>query len=197
MNLTRKPNSESPKFKQIVEIATELFRKYGVKRVTIEEICTTAQISKMTFYKYFANKIDLAEYIIFNILDNAQLEFDNIFNQSSSFAEKIDQFIQMKLKYAKQFSKEFYFDFMNLSPKIHQKIIAHSQKNRTQYIQLIKQAQKIGDIRKDISLKFISYMLNNIFELREDEELLSLYNDLEEMTLDIITFYFFGIMGKK
>ncbi len=197
MNLTRTPNSESPKFNYIVEIATELFSKYGVKRVTIEEICTTAQISKMTFYKYFANKIELAEYIIFNILDNAQLEFDNIFNQSSPFAEQIDQFIQMKLKYAKQFSKEFYLDFMNLSPTIHDKITDYSKNNQAQFIQLIKQAQKTGDVRKDISINFISFMLNNIFELREDEKLLSLYNNLEEMTKDMVTFYFYGIMGKK
>lgn len=197
MNITQKSDSESPKFKQIIEIATALFSKYGVKRVTIEEICNTAQISKMTFYKHFANKIDLAEYIIFNILDNAQSEFDNIFNQSCSFAEKIDQFIQMKLKYAKQFSKEFYLDFMNLSPKINDKIIIYSKNNQAQFLQFIKQAQKTGEVRKDISLKFIAYMLDKIFELREDEKLLSRFNNLEEMTLDMVNFYFYGIMGKK
>ena len=197
MNLTKKLDNESPKFIQIVEIATELFTKYGVKRVTIEEICTTSQVSKMTFYKYFNNKIELAEYIIFKILDEGQLEFVNIFNQSCSFADKIDQFIQMKLKYAKQFSKEFYLDFMNLSPIIHDKITDYSKNNQAQFIQLIKQAQKTGDVRKDISINFISFMLNNIFELREDEKLLSLYNNLEEMTQDMVTFYFYGIMGKK
>lgn len=197
MNTIKIPNNESPKFKQIIEIAIALFSKYGVKRVTIEEICNTAQTSKMTFYKYFANKIDLAEYIILNILDNAQIEFDNIFNQSCSFAEKIDQFIQMKLKYAKQFSKEFYLDFMNLSPKINDKIIIYSKNNQAQFLQFIKQAQKTGEVRKDISLKFIAYMLDKIFELREDEKLLSRFNNLEEMTLDMVNFYFYGIMGKK
>lgn len=197
MNRAKTSDTESPKFKQIVEIATELFSKYGVKRVTIEEICTTAQISKMTFYKHFDNKIALAEYIIFKILDEAQLKFDNIINQSYSFAEKIDQFLKMKLEYAKQFSKEFYLDFMNLSPNIHEKIIAYSQKNQAQFIQLIKQAQKTGDIRKDISIKFISFMLNYLFELREDKKLFALYNNLEEMTLDMVNFYFYGIMGKK
>lgn len=197
MYITKISDGESPKFKQITETATELFYRYGVKRVTVEELCKTAKISKMTFYKYFANKIDLAEYIIFKILDEGQLEFVNIFNQSCSFADKIDQFIQMKLKYAKQFSKEFYRDFVNLSPTIHDKIIAYSQNNQAQFIQLIKQAQKTGDVRKDISINFISFMLNNIFELREDEKLLSLYNNLEEMTQDMVTFYFYGIMGKK
>jgi AcrR family transcriptional regulator len=197
MNLTKKLDNESPKFIQIVEIATELFIKYGVKRVTIEEICTTSQVSKMTFYKYFNNKIDLAEYIIFKILDEAQLKFDNLLNQSDSFTKMINQFLIMKLEYAKQFSKEFYLDFVNLSPKIHQRIIIYTQKNQSQFIQLIKHAQKTDNIRNDISIKFVSYMLNHIFELSEEKQLLSLYDNLEEMTLDMINFYFYGIMGKK
>ncbi|MFC1784587.1 TetR/AcrR family transcriptional regulator [Candidatus Neomarinimicrobiota bacterium] len=197
MNTEKNANTESPKFQQIVETATDLFMRFGVKRVTVEEISQTAKISKMTFYKYFKNKIDLAEYIIFKILEDAQLEFENIFNQSCSFTEKIDQFLKMKLKYANQFSKEFYLDFMNLSPNIHQKIISCTQKNQTQFIQMIKQAQEINEVNKDISIKFITFMQNHILELIEDKNLFELYSNMEEMTLDMINFYFYGIMGKK
>ncbi len=103
----------------------------------------------------------------------------------------------MKLKYAKQFSKEFYLDFMNLSPAIHEKINSYAINNHAQFLQIMRQAQKTGDVRNDISINFISFMLNNILELREDEKLLSQFNDLEEMTMDMINFYFYGIMGKK
>ena len=72
MNMNHRHNNMPEKYQQIVETATDLFMRFGVKRVTVEEICRTAQISKMTFYKYFNNKIELAEYIIFSILDNAQ-----------------------------------------------------------------------------------------------------------------------------
>jgi len=197
MNTTKTQQSDSPKFQPIVDTATDLFMRFGVKRVTIEEICSTAKVSKMTFYKFFKNKIDLAEYIFFKIIDEAQLEFENIFNQSSPFAEKIDQFLKMKLKYANQFSKEFYLDFMNLTPNIRQKIISYTQKNQTQFIQMIKQAQEINEVNKDISIKFIIFMQNHILELIEDKNLFELYNNLEEMTLDMINFYFYGIMGKK
>ncbi len=197
MNTEKTTDVESPKFKQIVETATNLFMRFGVKRITVEEICQTAKISKMTFYKYFKNKIDLAEYVIFKTLNEAQSEFNNIFSQSSSFAEKIDQFLKMKMEYAKSFSKEFYLDFINLSPNIHQKIITYTQKSQLQFIKLIKQAQKKGEVRKDISMKFITFMQNHIFELREDEKLLGLYSDLEEMTMDMVNFYFYGILGKK
>ena len=197
MNTAKTSDSDSPKFQQIVETATELFMRFGVKRVTVEEICSTAEISKMTFYKFFKNKIELAEYIIFKILDEAQSEFDTIFNQSNSFADKINQFLIMKMRYARRFSKEFYLDFLNLSPKIHNKIIGYTEKNQLEFIDLIEQAQRNGEVWKDISINFIAFMQNHIFELIEDKRLFALYNNLEELTLDMVNFYFYGIMGKK
>ena len=197
MNTDKISGSDSPKFQQIVETATDLFMRFGVKRVTVEEICQTAKISKMTFYKYFGNKIDLAEYIIFKILEDAQLEFDNIFNLSNSFADKINQFIKIKMVYAHRFSKEFYLDFLNLSPKIHNKILKYTERNQSTFINLIEQAQRNGEVRKDISINFIAFMQNHIFELIEDKRLFALYNNLEELTLDMVNFYFYGIMRKK
>ena len=105
-------SSNSIKSQLIVETATDLFIRYGVKRVTVEEICQTTKISKMTFYKYFKNKKELAEHIIYSILDYAQIEFDAIWNEVSTFNQKIDQFINLKLAYAKKFSKEFFIDFV-------------------------------------------------------------------------------------
>ena len=185
------------KSKLIVETATDLFMRYGVKRVTVEEICKTAKISKMTFYKYFKNKKELAECIIFSILDNAQIEFDAIWNEVSTFNQKIDQFINLKMAYAKKFSKEFFIDFINLSPKIHDKVMDYSKKNQIIFINLIEQAQKNRIIRNDMDINFITFMLNHLMELAENEDIFTMYNNTEELTLNMIHFYFYGIMGKK
>ena len=188
---------KSKKHDLIVSVATDLFTKYGVKRVTVEEICKTANISKMTFYSYFKNKTDLAEHIIFSIFDEAQLEFDSIWKQLSTFERKIDQFIKLKMVYAKKFSKEFFIDFMDLSPAINQKIMDYSHKNQITFMNMIEQAQKSGSVRSDVSINFMSYMINKLLEFAEDETFLSLYNNTEDLTWDVVNFYFYGIMGKK
>jgi AcrR family transcriptional regulator len=193
----KKNNSQSAKFKSIVSTSTDLFTRFGVKRVTVEEICRTANISKMTFYKYFRNKTELAEYIIFSILDDAQKQFDSIWKQLSTFEHKINQFIKLKMVYAKKFSKEFFFDFMKLSPKIEKRILEYSQRNQITFFKMIEQAQKSGSVRKDVSIDFMSYMLNQFMELRENEDFIALYDNLEDLTMDMINFYFYGIMGKR
>ena len=188
---------KSKKHDLIVKTATDLFMQFGVKRVTVEEICKTANISKMTFYSYFKNKTDLAEHIIFSIFDEAQLEFDSIWKQLSTFERKIDQFIKLKMVYAKKFSKEFFIDFMDLSPAINQKIMDYSHKNQITFMNMIEQAQKSGSVRSDVSINFMSYMINKLLEFAEDEMFLSLYNNTEDLTWDVVNFYFYGIMGKK
>ena len=189
--------SQSVKRQYIIDAATNLFFKFGVKRVTVEEICRSAQVSKMTFYKYFVNKTELGEHIIFSIIDTAQKEFDLIWKEISTFEYKIDQFIKMKMNYAEKFSKEFLNDFMNLSPKIHDKILDSSRKNNITFIKLIEHAQNKGIIRNDISIDLITLMLGHFIELRDDKKILPLYGNVEDMTSEMLNLFFYGIMGKK
>jgi len=48
--------TSNPKREQILTTGKELFWKFGFKRVTIEEICKEAGVSKMTYYKFFTTK---------------------------------------------------------------------------------------------------------------------------------------------
>ncbi|MCJ7800788.1 MAG: TetR/AcrR family transcriptional regulator [Candidatus Marinimicrobia bacterium] len=196
MNTAEKFKLKPAKYQLIVETATDLFMRFGIKRVTVEEICRTAQISKMTFYKYFNNKTDLAEYIIFSILENAQIEFDSIWKQLSTFDHKINQFIKLKMYYAKKFSKEFFIEYMSLSPKIHERVMDYSKKSQISFIKMIEQAQNSGSVRSDVSINFITFMFNHTLELVENNDLYAMYNNLEDLTHDMINFYFYGIMGK-
>ena len=61
----------------------------------------------------------------------------------------------------------------------------------------IKEAQKKGEVRKDISINFINFMFNNFMKLREDERFLHLFRNVEDITSDMLNFFFYGIMGKK
>ncbi len=59
-------------------MAKELFFKHGTKRITIEEICKTANTSKVTFYKYFNNKVDLVKYIRDEMMKEGFDQYDKI-----------------------------------------------------------------------------------------------------------------------
>ncbi|MCK4464396.1 MAG: TetR/AcrR family transcriptional regulator, partial [Bacteroidales bacterium] len=81
-------NIDNQKFQQIITTAKNLFWKFGIKRVSIEEICREANVSKMTFYKHFSNKPELVKYIINKITSEALAKYKNIMSQDVSFSEK-------------------------------------------------------------------------------------------------------------
>ena len=77
----------SSKFDQIIENAYHLFMKYGIKRVSVQEICETAGVSKMTFYKHFKNKTDLAKALIERVMQTSMQQYNEIMAQDAPFID--------------------------------------------------------------------------------------------------------------
>ncbi len=49
---------------QIVQTSEELFSQYGIRSVSIDDICKRLGISKKTFYVYFEQKADLVDAVL-------------------------------------------------------------------------------------------------------------------------------------
>ena len=100
----------SSKYQDICKKGKELFWKYGVKRVTIEEICREAGVSKMTFYKFFPNKIELARTIFEGVFEKSLKRFKDTISSDMSFQDKVKEMIAMKMEGSKDISVEFLND---------------------------------------------------------------------------------------
>ena len=70
---------QSEKFEAILNAAKSLFWKHGIRRVTIEEICEVAGVSKMTCYKYFSNKTAIARYLIEDMFESGIKAYKEIY----------------------------------------------------------------------------------------------------------------------
>jgi AcrR family transcriptional regulator len=51
-------------YELIVQTASRLFYQYGIRNVSIEDVCTELRISKKTFYAHFSQKEELVDAII-------------------------------------------------------------------------------------------------------------------------------------
>ena len=69
-----------PKYQNVIETGKKLFWKYGIKRVSIEEICKEANVSKMTYYKFFQNKNELVKTIYKNVMEDGMNQLETIIN---------------------------------------------------------------------------------------------------------------------
>jgi AcrR family transcriptional regulator len=191
-------SKRNKKLESIVGIGRELFWKFGMKRVTVEEICQESNVSKMTFYKYFRNKEELAIYILREIFDIAMAEYREVFDSNASFEIKIRSVINMKLRITQNLSKEFLKDiyqgeFADLNAYI-KKI---SEDNLRMIYTDFTEAQWKGEIRADIKIDFIIYFLNKAVEMVSDDALINMYDSVSEMIAQFTDFFLYGLVKSK
>jgi AcrR family transcriptional regulator len=189
---------ENPRVQQINQTAMALFYKFGFRRVSVEEICREANVSKMTFYKYYKNKTDLVKQLLISIFEDAKQQYRFIMDQDIPYEEKVKQFTVWKIEQAAKVSNEFIKEILNYpDPKVSELCF----KVRNDNLQMAKEdfslAQQNGDIRKEIKPEFILYFINHMIEMIEDQRLTDLYESPKELTSELMNFFFYGILNQN
>jgi len=189
---------KSKKATQLVDEAEKLFLRFGLEKVSVEEICHVAKVSKMTFYRYFQNKIHLFLFIINRIMARAEKRYYKIMAQQVSYQEKVRQIVQMKIEISQDFSYQMLKEYLNSPyPEIKAFIHQKTEEYFNLFLKDFQEAQQRGEIRKNIKPEFILYILNRLVDFVGDENLLQYYSYPQELIEELINFFFFGILSTK
>ena len=182
------------KYYDILSAAKILFWKHGFRRVTIDEICREAKTSKMTFYRYFPNKLEVAKTIFDNITDEGLVRFREIMKDDSAPEEKMKNILQLKLEGTKNISNDFINDFYN-SPGLGLSQYTE-EKTKTLWretLELFKDGQKEGWIRDDMNVEFMFYFMQKSATLLTDTELLKLFKSPQDLIMELANMFVYGI----
>jgi len=183
----------SKKMNRIIETATDLFVKHGIRRITIEEICRTAGASKMTFYKYFDNKIDLLRHIWERWFDEGYRVLDEIDSMEIPFAEKMRKLIEYKMDLASRMSPDFLGEVVNASPDLSAFIAEMRAENIRRFMGFVEKAQARGDMRS-MRPEFFLVIMNKLMDVVSDDNLARAYTDRLDLLQDVLNVLFFGIL---
>ena len=189
---------QSGKFEAIAAAAKSLFWKHGIRRVSIEEICHDAGVSKMTCYKYFSNKTAIAKYLIEEMFESGIKAYKEIYHSDISYEEKVKKMLDLKMSNAHEMSQELLDDiYKNQDEELSETIETIKKRMIGIYLDDIREAQKIKEIRDDVKPEFMLYFLNNLTEMLTDQRLVSIYSNPQQMISEVMTFFFYGIMPRK
>ena len=187
-----------PKKEELKCCAHDLFCKHGVKRVSVEEICQKAGVSKMTFYRHFTNKECMVEQIIKELFDDFHKQLLEIKRMKIPFEEKIQKILLKKIEFTEKYSREFLKEIMTGSiPELKEFIEEKNQNHLMDIRKMFVSAKKNGDIRKEVNIDFIMYMLIKMREMFHDEKLNHLYPDETCLMKEMFTFFYYGILTRK
>lgn len=186
--------SKSKKQIELLKIARELFWKHGFKRVSIEEVCLRAQVSKMTFYRFYSNKIELAKAVYDEEVNKGLNAFKAILAENLEPAEQIRKILFLKLKGTNDISQEFIKDFYD-SPELglNSYIEEKTRLIWNEMLDYFVQAQQKGLFRKDFKPAFFLNLSSHLTGMLSDENLQKLYDTPQELIIEIANFCIYGI----
>ncbi len=180
------PKRNPVKYKRLLDVSRELFFRHGVKRVTVEEICEKADVSKMTFYNYFSDKMQLAVLIRDELLDQGFSKYDEINRLDITYPEKIDLITQWRIDFFSNMTSEFIEEMLDIKDTIN--------KMKILYLENIRDAQEKGQIKKEISPELIWLVTEKLNELVKDGSWKSIFTDYTQFQKQLRTLYFYGLL---
>jgi AcrR family transcriptional regulator len=193
-----KKENESPKCRKLLETGRKLFWKHGFKRVSIDEICREANVSKMTFYRCFENKIDLAKKIYTEMVEKGMDKFNAIMAEDIPPTEKLKKIIILKMESTDNISSEFINDFYKSNDTGLKSFVEETvERSWNEIISGFRLAQKKGWFRKDFKPEFLFYITQHLTPMYTDENLLALYNSPQDLIMEFANFFTYGIAPHK
>jgi AcrR family transcriptional regulator len=159
----------------IIQKARQMFEQYGLRSVSIDNVCRDLSISKKTFYNYFQQKEDLVDEVILAI------KHENISRFSKQLKDKnaIDSLIFIIKEIKKSEDCEpptMWFDFEKYYPKL----FAVHEKQKMEFIRNgfehnLRQGISEGYYRDDLDIELTSYFhsvqLKTTFEMMQSSDL--------------------------
>ena len=186
---------KEPKKKvQIIAAADKLFRRFGFKKVTVEEICQVAGASKMTFYKYFPNKNELIKHLWQMMIDDSMAKLNQLEKMDTPFTEKVNLILKMKEEATANMGSQYVRDYLEMVPELQDFYNNIFTLVMQKFMVIIKNAQDKGEVRKSLRPEFFLAVVNMMMELAKNEQLAGIYQNYTEFALEVNNYLYYGMM---
>ncbi len=186
-------------YQNIIENSARMFKIYGIKSVTMDDIATKMGISKKTLYQHISDRNDLIGRVLENEYLTITHQIGGLHAESQNALEQLIKFYLLLIKYLKQISPSAITDLQKQYPQHYQ-----SSKNKFKILiketleKLIKQGKTEGLIRLDADEKVISQLHTDKIEQykasfeKTDESLLN-----KTFYKEMIDYYLRGLISKQ
>ena len=101
---------------RILQGAQELFFKYGIKSITMDDIAKHLAISKKTIYKYYTDKNEVVEAMTTQLMKKNECEFQSIADESTNVVEEVFTMMKHMGNMFSQMNPNLFYDMQKYHP---------------------------------------------------------------------------------
>ncbi len=184
---------------EILDKVCNLYKKYGIKSITMDDAARHLGISKKTLYQHFSDKTELVKEAVINEVESKQKNMIIFNRQQTNAIEDILDYYKIQVKLILDYKPNFVYDLKKYYPEIYQTYIKIKRENIIKGTKhnLIK-GIKEGLYRKNLDVDIISRLLLMRIEgmihsgIFSTEELLS-----PVVFTEIFNYHLYGIVSGK
>ncbi|MDZ7743078.1 MAG: TetR/AcrR family transcriptional regulator [Bacteroidota bacterium] len=187
------------KEKRIIRETEELYAKYGIKSVTMEDVASCLGISKKTLYQFVNDKNELVEKVVKNGIEDKLTEFRAIFSEEKNAIEELFELNLFIKQLFKEHNPAREYDLLKYYPELHREFRNVKRKNIYDAFKgNIEKGQRQGLYRKEVNAELMArlhvFRVENIAEndLFDRDEIIS-----HDFCMEILQYHIRGIGTEK
>lgn len=110
---------------RIRQKADELFMRYGLRSVSMDDIANALGISKKTIYQYFADKNELVDAVLEEMLNHNKENCDKNRNESTNSVDEVFMSMEMIEQMFRNMHPSVIFDMQKYHPQAFSRYLTH------------------------------------------------------------------------
>lgn len=142
---------------KIIDLALERFKQYGIRSVSIDDLCHELGMSKKTFYVYFKQKDELVQDVLRSMHENHCNKIDQAFSGKSTL-----ECVRQMMDFMQSFSDvhqepPFAYDLQKYYPDLYREHIDEVRRTTRDFItRHLEQGIAEGVYRSDLDIEMCS-----------------------------------------
>ena len=166
-----RPATKMSQLNNIIAKSAELFLRYGVKNLTMDEIARQLGMSKKTIYLYVANKSDLVKKVMQAHLDKEDTFIKEVQKTSKNALEENLRTMTFMSQELQGFNAVVFFELQKYYPESYALFNEHKEKVALRRIlNNLKAGIKEGLYRKDIDTEIVSRIFVSALDILIDQQ---------------------------
>jgi TetR/AcrR family transcriptional regulator, cholesterol catabolism regulator len=185
--------------RKILEASKELFFRYGIKSITMDDISRNLGMSKKTIYQFFPDKNQLVLELTGFVLEENDKEFCGINEKAENPVEEIIELMKHMESMFSKMNPVLFYDMMKYHRESWDRFRTFKQSKITSMVEEnLRKGVESGLYRKDINIKILAKMRVEMVEMALNQEIFpSDKFNIAEVQKQFIESFLYGVCTLK
>lgn len=148
---------------KILKTSGELFFKFGIRSVSIDDICNELHISKKTFYTVFKQKDELIVELLDAMRQKKEKDYQLVLTPSVNVLDLLMQSFKTLRQHSMEKHLAFGFDLEKFYPELwHERQVMLKEMDLKYMAQMLRTGIEQGMYREDLNIEATAVLLANL-----------------------------------